>query len=90
MFARPRLRIPVWSALAIVGAAYLIRSFVRDSLRPDIPADLIVLGMLAVVVLVVAYVRSNFGADDDGSPERDAAPADSEAPAKATSDSTRD
>ena len=59
MLPRPRVRIPLWSAVAIVAAAYLVRSFVRGSLRPDLPLDAVVVVALAVVVGIVAVARSS-------------------------------
>lgn len=46
---RPHVRMPLWAAVAIPAAAYLLRSALRASLRPDLPEDAVVL-----VVLVVA------------------------------------
>jgi len=59
LFPRPRIRIQLWSAVAIVGAAYVVRALMRGmDFRPDLPADLVVLVLLGVVVGIVAYMRA--------------------------------
>ena len=65
MLPRPRFRLPLWSAVIVVVAAYLIRSFIRDSLRPDIPLDLVVLAMLMAVIAIVGFVRKDARTDSD-------------------------
>ena len=62
MLPRPRFRIPLWVALTVPAAAYVIRSAARGfDFAPDLPLDAVVLAVLLVVVAVVAWVR----ADDD-------------------------
>ena len=78
MLPRPGFRLPLWSATAVVGLAYLARSFVRGSMRPDLPADAIVLGMLLAVIAIVALVR----AEDTGERDTEASSARHEPPAK--------
>lgn len=59
MLPRPRFRLPLWAAVAIVAAAYLIRSVLRGmDFRLDWPADAVALGLFAAVLLMVAYVRN--------------------------------
>lgn len=59
MLPRPRVRLPLWGAAAIVVALYLARSAVRGwDFRPDLPVDAIVLGLFLVLVIIVAYVRN--------------------------------
>lgn len=59
MFPRPRIRIPLWSAVGIVAAAYVVRSVIRGfDFRPDLPVDLVVLALLAIVVGIVAFMRA--------------------------------
>ncbi|MBS3974886.1 MAG: hypothetical protein KGZ89_08485 [Actinobacteria bacterium] len=49
---RPKIKIPLWAAVAIPAAAYLIRSIGRGfDFSPDIPEDII-----AAVVFVIALV----------------------------------
>jgi hypothetical protein len=76
---RPRVGLPLWSAIAIVGAAYLVRSAARGSLAPDWPLDLVVLVMLVAVIAIVAFVRAQArsGSDEwaDESPGADDDPA---------------
>jgi len=63
---RPRMRMPMWAAVAVVAAAYLVRSSLRGwDFRPDLPMDAIVLALLvAFVVLRGALARS--AASDEG------------------------
>jgi hypothetical protein len=72
---RPRVRIPLWSAVAIVAAAYLVRSFVRGSLRLDLPLDAVVVVALIIVVGIVAFVRHEDHGDADAGPAPDTGPA---------------
>jgi len=59
VFPRPRFRLPLWAALAITAAAYLVRSLMRGyDFRPDMPADAFALAALAVVVALVGWIRS--------------------------------
>jgi hypothetical protein len=70
MLPRPRFRLPIWAAIAIVAAVYVVRSVLRGmDFTLDWPADAIVLGLFAVVVVMVAYVRNVIGRE---SPDEDA------------------
>lgn len=55
----PRMRIPLWAAIGVPVAAYAVRSTVRGSMAPDLPADAIVLGSLTAVLLLSALHRSS-------------------------------
>lgn len=59
MIPRPRIRLPIWASLGLVGAAYLVRAWVwkGGDLSPELPSDGIALGALAVGVAIVAWVR---------------------------------
>lgn len=50
MALRPHLRMPLWAAVALPAAAYLARSALRGSLRPDLPQDAVVLAVLLVAL----------------------------------------
>ena len=58
MLPRPRVRLPLWAALALPAAAYVVRSVARGfDFAPDLPIDAIVLALLAVVVGAAAWIR---------------------------------
>ena len=60
MLPRPRFRIPLWVALAVPAAAYVIRSMARGfDFVPDLPIDAVVLAALLVVVGLVAWLRAD-------------------------------
>ena len=62
MLPRPRIRIPLWLAVAIVVAIYVVRSAVRGfDFRPDLPADAVIFVLFVIVLAVVAYVRRTYG-----------------------------
>jgi hypothetical protein len=64
----PEVRIPTWAAVAVVGAAYVIRAvFVRGGdFRPDLPTDLIVAALLAALLgLRAALRRSGWDRPDE-------------------------
>jgi len=64
---RPHIRMPLWAAVALPAAAYVIRSLLRGGdFRPDLPWDLIAFGLLAIVILAVAVARSRTSHDGDG------------------------
>lgn len=67
---RPRITLPIWAALAIAGAAYLVRSIVirEGDFRPDLPSDAVVLAAFIVVIVLVARARRV--ARDDASHDR--------------------
>ena len=55
---RPQVRMPLWAAVAVPAAAYCIRSIARGfDFSPDLPDDVLVFGMLAVLLLAVAIAR---------------------------------
>lgn len=69
---QPRLKMPLWAAVAIPAAAYLLRSAVRGTLRPDLPADAIALGALVVMVLLATTLGSSaHRRDEDAGEELD-------------------
>lgn len=53
----PRLRMPLWAAVAIPAAAYAVRSLLRGNATPEL-ADVVVLGTLLVVLLLAARFGS--------------------------------
>jgi len=56
--AHPEIRMPLWAAVAIPAAAYVVRSVARGmDFTPDLPTDAIVFGGLAVLVLAVWLAR---------------------------------
>lgn len=67
MLPRPRFRLPLWAAVAIVAAVYLVRAIIRGmDFRLDWPADAVALGLFALVVGMVAYVRYVLANDERG------------------------
>jgi len=51
---------PLWAAVALPAAAYLLRSVARGlNFSPDLPADAIVFGILGVLVLASAIARGS-------------------------------
>jgi hypothetical protein len=62
---RASFRLPLWAALAIAGAVYVVRSLVlRDGdFAPDVPGDVIALVALVVVVGIVAAARRHGDGD---------------------------
>lgn len=68
MLPRPRFRLPIWAAFAILAAIYVGRSALRGfDFRPDMPVDIVVVVAFLVLVAVVTHVRATFGdaTDDD-------------------------
>lgn len=58
MLPRPSFRLPLWSVPVIVVALYAGRSLIRDSWRPEMPMDAVILVMVVVVMVVVARLRA--------------------------------
>lgn len=55
---RPKIKIPLWAAVAIPAAAYLIRSIGRGfDFRPDIPDDIIAAIVFAIALVIVGAFR---------------------------------
>lgn len=75
MIPRPRFKIPIWAALAIVGAAYLLRSiFMRGGeLTPDLPGDLVMAAVLAVGLALAGWLKHQARSEtqDEAAEERD-------------------
>lgn len=59
MIPRPRIVLPLWAALTLVGVAYMIRAVTIRSgdFTPELPGDLIVGGVLLAAVLLVGVAR---------------------------------
>jgi hypothetical protein len=65
MRLHPDIRIPLWAAVAIVAAAYLIRSIARGfDFSLDLPVDAVVLGGFVVLLVIVALARRATASDD--------------------------
>jgi len=54
---RPSWRIPLWAALALPAAAWVLRAWVVDDWRLDLPRDGIALGILVAAVVVTGFIR---------------------------------
>ena len=67
MIPRPSLRITPVAALAVVGAAYLIRSLVIRSgdFSLDLPEDAVAASVLAVALVVVTMARARATEDSE-------------------------
>lgn len=64
---RPRLRLPIWAAVALVIAAYIGRSAMRGwDFAPDLPGDIIVYGLFLLVILAVWSARARAARESDG------------------------
>lgn len=66
MLPRPRFRLPVWAALIIPAAAYIVRGLIvrGGDMRPDLPSDAVVGAAIVLVVALVAFVRSRDERED--------------------------
>lgn len=66
MIPRPRIRLPIWAAVAIAAAAYVARSLVLrgGDFALDMPSDAVALTVFIVGVAAVAWLRTT--QDDDG------------------------
>ena len=67
MIGRPRFRIPIWAALALVGAGYLARAWLwkNGDLSPELPSDGVAFVALVVGVSIVAWMRHSIKQDDE-------------------------
>jgi hypothetical protein len=66
---RPRLRIPLWTAAAIVAAVYAVRAIVRGGdFRPDLPTDAILIVVFAALVLMRVLAARWAAREDEGEP----------------------
>ena len=81
MLPRPRFRLPLWAAAAIVAGAYLVRAGMRGmDFHLDWPADGVALGLFALVVVMVAYVRNVLASSDTDGQDAEATPVTEVAP----------
>lgn len=66
MIPRLRFTLPIWAALAIAGAAYLIRSYLwkNGDLRPEMPQDAVALIAFVTGIVFVAWARSRSRDDE--------------------------
>ncbi len=71
----PRIHIPTWAAVAVVAAAYVVRSIMRGwDFRPDMPWDALVLVTLVAILAMRGLLKRHrwdepSGGDDGGSGE---------------------
>lgn len=65
----PRLRIPLWAAVAIPAAAYAIRSLLRGSMAPDLPGDAMMLASLVIVLVLASRYGSTAKRSNDDLPD---------------------
>jgi len=61
---------PLWAAVVIPAAAYAVRSLVRGSASPDLPADALAFGALAAVLGLAARYRASAHDSRDELPEQ--------------------
>ena len=62
---RPEYKMPLWVAVAIPAVTYLLRSILRGfDFKPDIPQDVIVFGLLAFVLGIVAIGRHSYSSEE--------------------------
>jgi len=56
---RPRVRLPVWVAIAVVCVAYLVRSLILrgGDFSLDVPSDIIALTVVVIGLALVAWAR---------------------------------
>lgn len=69
MIPRSRIRIPIWAALTIVGAAYVLRSTViRGGDFSVNSGDAIAAAVVLIAVAAVSFARKQYasGNGDDG------------------------
>ena len=58
MLPRPRIRLPLWSVPVIVLALYVARSLIRGSWALEMPMDVVLVVMTAVVMVAVWRLRA--------------------------------
>ena len=62
----PNIRMPLWAAVAIPAAAYLVRSITRGfDFKPDLPSDVLVFGLLAILIVAVWAARRSRAANQN-------------------------
>ena len=72
MLPRPRIRLPLWSVPVIVLALYVARSLVRGSWALEMPMDVVLVVMTAVVMVAVWRLRAMAAEDEpDGVEDED-------------------
>jgi len=65
----PNIRMPLWAAVAIPAAAYLVRSVTRGfDFNPDLPSDVLVFGLLAILIIAVWAARRSRTMDQSHDP----------------------
>lgn len=70
MISRLRLRIPIWAALAIPSAAYLVRSLlIRQGDFSLDSADILVVSLVVLAIAVVGWMRHSRNDEADVSGE---------------------
>lgn len=68
---RPRVRMPMWAAVAVVAAAYLVRSAMRGfDFRPDLPIDAVLGAVLIGLIGLRLYLSRPSAEDVDEHPQR--------------------
>ncbi len=55
---RPNIRLPLWAAVALPAAAYVVRSLIQGSFALELPLDLVAYGLLAFVIIAVGIGRA--------------------------------
>jgi hypothetical protein len=66
------MRMPMWAAVAVVAAAYVLRSALRGwDFRPDIPIDAI-LAVVLVALVVLRWFAGRWASADPGEDKRPA------------------
>jgi hypothetical protein len=80
---RPSFKLPLWAAVAIAAAAYVVRSIARGGdFTPELPGDAVVYVLLVLVVAAVGLGRARAAHEgddeltgkvdqDDGTPDQE-------------------
>jgi len=65
--------VPIWAAVAVVVAAYVVRSVVLrgGDFTPDVPGDVIVAATVVVSLGMVAYFRHQRAGGDQSDGDQD-------------------